>query len=156
VRERSVARRAALRLQYELPLAVDLLAVSIGAGATPLTAMEIVERWAPHLVAREFADVLRDVDFGIPLAESLRAGMQRTPLMRPLCETLVPAIRLGSPLIPALARVAAEVRATHSRQMAAIARTVPVRLIFPLVLLVLPAFGLLTVVPSLVAGWQGV
>jgi len=34
------------------------------------------------------------------------------------------------------------------------ARTVPVRLLFPLVFLVLPAFGLLTVVPALLTSFR--
>jgi hypothetical protein len=69
---------------------------------------------------------------------------------------LVPAIRLGSPLGPTLARIASDARGAAARRAAARARTVPVRLIFPLVLLVLPAFALLTVVPALVAGWRGI
>ena len=35
------------------------------------------------------------------------------------------------------------------------ARTVPVRLLFPLVFLVLPAFGILTVVPTVAARLSG-
>jgi tight adherence protein C len=45
--------------------------------------------------------------------------------------------------------LAAEVRAERRRRAEAAARRVPVKLLFPLVLCVLPAFGLLTVVPLL-------
>ena len=51
-----------------------------------------------------------------------------------------------------LARLADEDRAALRRAAEAHARRVPVRLLFPLVFLVLPAFVLLTVVPGLAAG----
>jgi hypothetical protein len=45
-----------------------------------------------------------------------------------------------------------EQRTTLRRRAEARARTVPVRLLFPLVFLVLPAFALLTVVPAVLGG----
>ena len=54
---------------------------------------------------------------------------------------------------PALERLAVEERTQLRRRAEARARKVPVRLLFPLVFLVLPAFGLLTVVPALLAGF---
>ncbi len=63
--------------------------------------------------------------------------------------------RLGAPVGPALDRLAATVRAEVRRRDEARARTVPVRLLFPLVFLVLPAFGLLTVVPALLVSFRG-
>ena len=53
----------------------------------------------------------------------------------------------------ALERLAVEERTPLRRRAEARARKVPVRLLFPLVFLVLPAFGLLTVVPALLAGF---
>jgi tight adherence protein C len=52
-----------------------------------------------------------------------------------------------------LARLSSEARADLRRRAEARARTVPVRLLFPLVFLVLPAFGLLTVAPVLLDGF---
>jgi tight adherence protein C len=62
---------------------------------------------------------------------------------------LVASDRLGAPAGPALTRLARELRADLRRQAETRARTLPVKLLFPLVFLVLPAFGLLTVVPAL-------
>ena len=58
----------------------------------------------------------------------------------------------AAPVGPALARLAAEQRAELRRHAETHARRVPVRLLFPLVFVVLPAFGLLTVIPTLLAG----
>lgn len=153
--DRRAARRTASRLQHELPLAIDLMIVAVGSGAPPLAAIGIAARWAPPTIGARLSIVVRQVQYGAALPDALSTALGNDPALRPLSEILTPAIRLGSPLVPALQRVAVEARASHARQMATVARTVPVRLIFPLVLLVLPAFALLTVVPALVAGWRG-
>ena len=54
-----------------------------------------------------------------------------------------------------LARLAAEVRSDVRRRAEARARTVPVRLCFPLVACILPAFALLTVAPAVFGGIRG-
>ena len=54
-------------------------------------------------------------------------------------------------LVEDSARLAASIRARARRRAMARARTVPVRLLFPLVFLVLPAFLLLTVAPVVLA-----
>jgi tight adherence protein C len=77
----------------------------------------------------------------------------RLPSLRPLVDALLASERYGAPVGVALARLAVEQRAAVRRRAEARARTVPVRLLFPLVFLVLPAFGLLTVVPALLAGF---
>ena len=74
------------------------------------------------------------------------------PILRPLADALRTSARLGTPAAPSLGRLATEVRADVRRRAEARARTVPVRLCFPLVVCVLPAFGLLTVVPVVLAG----
>ena len=74
------------------------------------------------------------------------------PRLRPLVDALLASDRLGAPVGPALARLAAEERAALRRRAEAHARRVPVRLLFPLTFLVLPAFVLITVVPGLAAG----
>jgi pilus assembly protein TadC len=66
-----------------------------------------------------------------------------------VADVLCASDRLGAPAAPALTRLAQEVRADLRRRAEARARTLPVKLLFPLVFLVLPAFGLLTVVPAL-------
>ena len=59
--------------------------------------------------------------------------------------------RLGSPLSEASRDLAATVRQTRRAATMERARTAPVKMLFPLVFLILPAFLLLTVVPVLLA-----
>ena len=95
---------------------------------------------------------MRACAIGQSFDDALREMGRRAPGTRGLAETLRTSARLGSPAAPALARLAAELRADLRRRAEARARTVPVRLCFPLVGCILPAFALLTVVPAVVAG----
>ena len=77
------------------------------------------------------------------------------------CEAFAPVVavfagsgELGAPIADGLSRLAVAVRADVRRRAETHARAVPVRLLFPLVLLVLPAFGLLTVVPALLGSFS--
>ncbi len=144
------------RFAHQVPVAVDLVRVAVQAGATPYLAVELAAGFAPPAVAEPLGGVLHHPRLGVAFVDALATAARNTPGLRPLTEALALAHRLGSPLGPALERVARDARRELRRRAEARARTVPVRLLFPLVFLVLPAFGLLTVVPSLVAGWHGI
>ena len=146
------AASADAALERELPIALDLLGVAIGAGCTPYLAVEVASRWASPIVAASFASVLGACALGASFDAALDDAARSAPRLRPLVDALLASDRLGAPVGPALARLAAEERAALRRRAEAHARRVPVRLLFPLVFLVLPAFVLLTVVPGLAAG----
>ncbi|HET9442168.1 MAG TPA: type II secretion system F family protein, partial [Acidimicrobiales bacterium] len=75
---------------------------------------------------------------------------------RPLVAALVDAERYGAPLAAALDRVADAARLARQRAAEEEARRVPVKLLFPLVACILPAFGLLTVAPLIAGGLRAV
>jgi hypothetical protein len=145
-------RGADAALARELPVAIDLLGVAVGAGCTPFLAIEVAARWAPTSVATAFDDVLRSCALGLDLEAALDGAAHVTPRLRPLTDALLATDRLGVPVGPVLGRLAEEDRTALRRAAEAHARRIPVRLLFPLVFLVLPAFVLLTVVPALAAG----
>jgi pilus assembly protein TadC len=151
-----VARRrdgAANRaLERELPVALDLLGVAVAAGCTPYLAVEVASRWAPPVVGASLHLVLTKCSLGAGFDAALDDVARATPRLEPLRDALLASDRLGAPVGDALARLAAEERAALRRRAEAHARKIPVRLLFPLVFLVLPAFVLLTVVPGLAAG----
>ena len=145
-------RRDDAALERELPIAIDLLGVAVGAGCTPYLAVEIVSRWSSPAVAARFASVLGACALGASFDTALDTLARSSPRLRPLVDALLASDRLGVPVGPALARLAAEERGALRRRAEAHARRVPVRLLVPLTFLVLPAFVLITVVPGLAAG----
>ena len=141
------------RVALDLPVTIDVLGVAVAAGCTPYLAVEAAARWSQPGLAPVLADVLRSSSLGVGFGDALEQLGGRVPRLRPLVRALLVSDRTGAPLAPALERLAAEERTSLRRRAEARARRVPVRLLFPLVFLVLPAFGLLTVVPALLAGF---
>jgi len=154
VRTRRRSRRDDAELTAELPVTLDLLGVAVDAGCTPYLAVDLALRWAPPAMATRLAGVRGACALGATFADALDDLAAHAPRLRPLADALLASDRLGAPVGPALARLSAEQRAELRRGAEAHARRVPVRLLFPLVFVVLPAFGLLTVVPTLLAGFS--
>jgi len=151
-RRRASEQEAALA--HELPVVVDLLGVAVAAGCTPYLAVDVAARWGPPRAGAALAAVLRACALGTGFEQALDDAVVAAPALRGLADALLASDRLGAPVGPQLARLADEERAALRRRAEAHARRVPVKLLFPLVFLVLPAFVLLTVVPGLVAGLQ--
>lgn len=146
-RERSRLRRA----DAELPQLLDLLAAASSAGlAAPLALRRAVDAMEGPL-ANELRGISSAVDLGARWREELGRLSERLPLpdLRRMTAALTRTERLGAPLAEGLAELAARVRAERRSRAAERARTAPVKMLFPLVFLVLPAFLLLTVVPVL-------
>ncbi|MBW8824910.1 MAG: type II secretion system F family protein [Acidobacteria bacterium] len=129
---------------------VDLFGLAVSAGRTVPAAVEAVGRRADGVVAAALGQVAHEIALGRRCADALEElpgllGEQ----VRPLVAALVASERYGAPLGDGLDRLAADVRADRRRRAEERARRVPVKLLFPLVCCVLPAFALLTVAPLL-------
>jgi tight adherence protein C len=145
-RRRDIERRR--RLEAQLPEVVDLLVLAVGAGLTVPLALDAVARRGTGELPEELGRVVASSRQGHRLADALDALPARAGEgVRPLVAALVASERYGAPLAEGLTRLAAEVRATRRRRADEAARKVSVKLLFPLVLCVLPAFALLTVAP---------
>ncbi|HZJ27170.1 MAG TPA: type II secretion system F family protein [Acidimicrobiia bacterium] len=147
-RRRRATRLLQSEIVRELPITIDLLGVAIAAGYTPYLALEVATRWAAPPTARLLTGALEACRLGASFEQALDELADLQPALRPVSEALLASDRLGAPVGDSLGRLATTARADIRRRAEAHARTVPVRLLFPLVLLVLPAFVLLTVVPT--------
>ncbi len=147
-------RRDELRAVAQVPIVVDLVAVAIGAGHTPFHALDLASRYVPQPTAAMLARVVHSHLLGEPMIDALARLATRGGALLGLRDVLRDAV-IGGPVLDSLDRLAAEERAALRRRAEARARTVPVRLLFPLVFLVLPAFALITVVPTIDAGLRG-
>jgi len=135
----------------EIPQLLDLLAAGSSAGlAAPLALRRAVDGLAGPL-ADEIRATVRAVDLGARWRDELDALAERLDLpdMRRTVAALTRTESLGTSLAQGTAELAAAVRRSRRAATAERARAAPVKMLFPLVFLVLPAFLLLTVVPVL-------
>ncbi len=146
------ARRRVRRSQVEaaIPDAVEVLVLTVQAGVVPADAVRRAVPHLPAIVRPAFEQVAHRLDRGQRLADALDAlGEHLGPAGHEIADGIATADRYGLPLAPVLDRLALDARATRRRLAAEHARTLPVRLSFPLVCCVLPAFVLLAIVPAL-------
>jgi tight adherence protein C len=149
-------RQAAMeaRLHDQLPDVVDLLTLTAGAGLPVGAALVALGDRPGGPLGAALARAGAHVRHGGSTAEALALLSAAGPGARPLVDALAQHDRYGSPLLPALERVAIEARARRRRRAEEAARRLPVTLLLPLVLTTFPAFVLLTVIP-LLAGSLG-
>jgi len=149
------SKRRAAALADDLPEVVDLLALALGAGLNVPLAVEAVGRRGTGPLASEMALAAEATQRGQRLADALddvasRCGDEVQALM----SLLASGERYGVPLGESLDRLAVDVRGARRRRAEEVARRLPVKMLFPLVVCVLPAFALLTLGPLLVTSFQ--
>jgi Flp pilus assembly protein TadB len=145
------ARRATRAADREIPVLLDLLAVATSAGLPPQLAFRRAVEGAEGPLAESLRAVVNATDLGGRWRTELRAVGERLglPDLRRLIGALARTEAVGSSLSEEVSRLATDVREVRRTAAAQRARTAPVKMLFPLVFLVLPAFLLLTVVPVL-------
>jgi tight adherence protein C len=133
----------------ELPDSIELVIVGVRAGLSPTRAVEVAARQSPQALRSTLDEVLHRVHRGQRLADALSAMPEALgPAAAGFADTLATADRYGSPLGPVLDQLADDVRTERRRHAERRARTLPVKLSFPLVMCTLPSFVLLAIVPA--------
>jgi tight adherence protein C len=136
----------------EVPQLLDLLA----AGSTAGLSAELSFRQAVDCLRGPLAEDLSALVRRVDLGASWRAEMAAYVAAsgdRDLARTMTVLARsetLGVSLRDATRELAASVREAHRAETLERARSAPVKMLFPLVFMILPAFLLLTVVPVLI------
>ncbi|HVE75781.1 MAG TPA: type II secretion system F family protein [Actinomycetota bacterium] len=149
-----IAARVKVRrdeLASHLPDAVDLLAVTTQAGLNVALSLKRVAERVTGPLGDEFRTTLREVDLGVARRDALMAMAARNQVddLDALVAALANAERFGTQVSASLAELSNEIRAKRRRRAEEQARRAPIKILFPLVFLILPAFVLLTVVPLL-------
>ena len=147
------ARRRRARADLEVPQFLDLLAAASTAGLGPHGALTRAAAATSGPLRQELMRFLAEVELGARWRDGLRRLTERLDLpdLRRAVQAMVRTERLGSSLADALRELADEVREERRSQATERARKAPVKMLFPLVFMILPAFLLLTVVPVLIS-----
>ena len=146
------SRRAASaqRAVDDLPDVVELVVIAVRAGATPAAALTDALPLTPASLRGAIGEVVHRLGRGQRLADALGALVEQLgPDAAGFVDALATADRYGLPLGPVLDRLADDIRAERRRAGERHARTLPVKLAFPLVTCTLPSFVLVAIVPAL-------
>ncbi|MEU6373340.1 type II secretion system F family protein [Streptomyces sp. NPDC046909] len=133
----------------QLPLAADLLAACIAAGAGPVIAAQAVGEALGGPVGEGLARGAAEVRLGGPPGEAWRR-LAAMPGAGPLARLLERADVSGLPAAAPVARLAAEARADWTRAATARARRAAVMVTAPVGLCFLPAFIAVGVLPVVI------
>lgn len=147
------ARRARERTAHaDVPQLLDLLAAGSTAGLSAEASFRQAVACLHGPLGDDLGAVMRSVDLGVPWRRALATHVEETgdPELARTVAVLARTEALGVPLRDATRDLAATVRDARRAATLERARTAPVKMLFPLVFLILPAFLLLTVVPVLI------
>jgi tight adherence protein C len=139
----------------ELAGVLDLLVVCVEAGLGLNEAIRIVgsesERQKQY-IGRELAVVSGEISAGKSMGEALRSLAERTAVeeMKPLAATLIQSEQLGTQIGPTLRASADSMRNSRRLKAEENAQKLSVKMLFPLVLLVLPAMLALILGPAMI------
>ena len=135
-----------------LPDAIDIFILLVHGGLTPRLAVERLVDAAPPITRPAFAEVVHRTRRGETFADALAAlnthfGTSAIALV----DLVAASSRYGLPMADVLTQLSVETRATRRRLDEAAARSLPVKLSFPLVVCTLPSFVLLAIAPAVLA-----
>jgi tight adherence protein C len=153
-----VGRRARDRADIiggELSDVLDLLVVCVEAGLGLSEAIKIVgtetERQKQQ-IGVELACVSTEINAGASMGQALRGLAERTGVdtMKPLAATLIQSEQLGSQVAPALKAISDTLRTNRRLAAEEAAQKTTVKILFPLVLFILPAMMAVIVGPAMI------
>ncbi len=136
-----------------LPNALDLMVVCVEAGLGLDATIQRVaqeQQFAKHALSEELQIVSQEVRAGKPRSEALQALKERVKLVEisSLVVVLVQAQKLGTGIARALRVHADSVRTKQRQRAEEQAAKIPVKMIFPLALLIAPALLLVLLGPT--------
>ena len=146
-------RRSAIR--HGLPDALDMLVVCLDAGCTLSAAIGKVSeelQVAHPALAHELAAIRAEVQAGKPKADAFQHLADRTQVdeIRPLVTLLMQTERFGTGIGAALRTHAESSRDKRSQRAEEQASKAGVKMVFPLVLCIFPAFYVITLGPVII------
>lgn len=150
LRRRARARKAVI--WGSLADAFDLVTVSVEAGLGLDAALRQVSQKLEGPLADEIGQMLREVGMGRPRREALEDLAERTdvPEVTTFVNAVIQAEQLGTGLGRVLRAQAMTLRVRRRQRAEAMARKAPVKLVFPLVLCIMPSFFIVTIGPVFV------
>lgn len=140
-------------VRRDLPDVLDLLAISVEAGVGLEGAIDVVGGQFDSPLSHELGRMLREMELGVPRRVALQDLKKRVevPEVSNFVVSLVQADALGMPMGRVLRTQAHEMRAKRRQWARERAAKLPVKIIFPLMVFILPALFVVVLGPAVIS-----
>ncbi|MEX2486606.1 MAG: type II secretion system F family protein [Nitriliruptoraceae bacterium] len=137
-------------IQKEIPDTLDQMTISVEAGLGFDAAMSRAASNGSGPLAEELVRTLQDIQVGVPRRDAYRGLADRTTVtdLRRFVAALLQADAYGIPLVDILRTQAQEIRLKRRQRAEHDAMQIPVKVVFPLVLLILPTLFIVLMGPA--------
>jgi tight adherence protein C len=137
-------------IQRQLPDVMDLLTISVEAGLGFDAALSQVTKNVPGPLAEEIGRLLQEVQIGVSRTEAFRHLGERTdvPELAAFVLSMIQADLFGVPIANVLRAQSGDLRLKRRQRAEEIAQKIPVKLLFPMIFLILPALFIVTLGPG--------
>jgi len=146
------ARRRREAIDYELPELIDFLIVAIEAGMSLSGSMRLAATELSGALGEEMRLTLQEHNMGLSTSQTLENLNARadTPGMRMFVRSIIQGEALGISIGQVMRNLASEMRKRRKAAAEERAQKAPVKMVFPLVLLIFPPMFAVLVVPALI------
>jgi len=138
-------------IQKAMPDSLDLLVISVEAGLGFDAAVQRLTEKADHALAREFRRMLAEIKMGRARREALRdlVGRTEVPDLNTFASAIIQADQLGVSVSRVLAVQSEQIRLLRRQRAEEAAATAPLKMLFPMVLLIFPSMFVVILGPSI-------
>jgi tight adherence protein C len=135
---------------------LDLLTISVEAGLSLNAAIAMVVRNVPGVLSSEFARMLQEIQLGVPRSDAFRHLSERTDVeeLNAFALAMVQADVFGVSIASVLRTQAAQLRIKRRQAIEAKAAQTPVKIVFPLIICVLPSLFVVIIGPGAIQIFQ--
>lgn len=129
---------------------LDLLTISVEAGLSLNAAIAQVVQNVPGVLSSEFARMLQEIQLGVPRSEAFRQLAERTDVdeLNSFALAMIQADVFGVSIASVLRTQASQLRIKRRQAAEAKAQQTPVKIVFPLILCILPALFVVIIGPG--------
>ncbi len=129
---------------------LDLLTISVEAGLSLNAAIAQVVQNVPGVLSSEFARMLQEIQLGVPRSEAFRQLAERTDVeeLNSFALAMIQADVFGVSIASVLRTQASQLRIKRRQAAEAKAQQTPVKIVFPLILCILPALFIVIIGPG--------
>lgn len=151
-------KRRHAEIRRDLPAVIDLLNLCVGSGLDFMLAVDrVVKNFKQCSLTWELSEVWRENRMGAARRDALQHLSHRVslPELSSFVRTLLQADRMGAPMSEALKIQAEEIRLRRFLQGEEAALKAPIKLLFPLIIFILPAVLAIVAGPIILQFMQG-